>query len=181
MAGRIATARNPWHYTESGLSNIYLVGIEVVRDPETGEEEPVIPCIEDLHECIFLNLIKKPGPLTGREFRFLRRHLLWSCAKAADVLRSGPPRTIKTLEEKRADKRFFDQIGVDFFWRSACLEEFCRRASGVRKKQAEDLLSSLKTVRREVQKPPTSKPIRIQRKSSEAYGEIWESPLLRAA
>ena len=66
------------HYVESGLSNVYLDGIEVRRCPACGEEEVAIPAIESLHKASGGALIRKPHRLAGAEVRFLRKLLGWS-------------------------------------------------------------------------------------------------------
>lgn len=66
------------HYVESGLSDVYLDGIEVRRCPACGEEEVAIPAIESLHKAIGSALIRKPHRLAGPEVRFLRKLLGWS-------------------------------------------------------------------------------------------------------
>lgn len=62
-----------YHYTESGLKNIYLInGFEVHKTPY-GEAVSVQD-VEGLHRVISLNLCTKKH-LTGTEFRFLRKEM----------------------------------------------------------------------------------------------------------
>lgn len=62
-----------YHYTESGLNNIYLLnGFEVVNTPygkATSVED-----VEGLHKLIGSHLCMKQK-LTGEEFRFLRKEM----------------------------------------------------------------------------------------------------------
>jgi transcriptional regulator with XRE-family HTH domain len=62
-----------YHYTESGLNNIYLLnGFEVVDTPygkATSVED-----VEGLHKLIGSHLCMKQK-LTGEEFRFLRKEM----------------------------------------------------------------------------------------------------------
>jgi putative zinc finger/helix-turn-helix YgiT family protein len=65
-------------YTESGLPNIVLVGVEVRHCPQCGEDMVSIPHIEELHRSIAMALIRHPGRLSANEIRFLRKWLGWS-------------------------------------------------------------------------------------------------------
>jgi putative zinc finger/helix-turn-helix YgiT family protein len=65
-------------YTESGLPNVVLVGIEVRRCQQCGEEVVSIPHIEDLHQTIAMTLIRHPGRLVPDEIRYLRKWLGWA-------------------------------------------------------------------------------------------------------
>jgi putative zinc finger/helix-turn-helix YgiT family protein len=70
-----ATLEQPYHFVESGLDHIYLVGITVYRCDECNEELPEIPNIAQLHDKIAEGLVKKPSLLAGQEIRFLRKNL----------------------------------------------------------------------------------------------------------
>lgn len=65
----------PYKYTESGLSSITLVGIEVRTCPKCGERIASIPAIRKLHGLIAKLVVQKPTRLSGEEIRFLRTHL----------------------------------------------------------------------------------------------------------
>lgn len=64
-----------YHYTESGLDNVYLSNIELRVCESCGEVTPRIPRINRLHETIAKALALKPYPLSGAEVRFLRKQL----------------------------------------------------------------------------------------------------------
>lgn len=76
-------SRENWKYTESGLDGVTLVGVLVERCPNCGETMVSIPRMEKLHRRLALELIKKPS-FTGKEIRFLRKHLGWSQAQFAE-------------------------------------------------------------------------------------------------
>ena len=63
-----------YHYTESGLRNVWLVGVEIF-ECDCGERFAFIPCAQELHKLIAEILLKKEDQLSGREIRFLRKHL----------------------------------------------------------------------------------------------------------
>lgn len=63
-----------YHYTESGLSNIYLVN-GVNTEIEDGEEYTSIDNMDGLHKAIALAIVDSKRPLTHEEFKFLRVEL----------------------------------------------------------------------------------------------------------
>lgn len=64
-----------YHYTESGLQNVFLSGIKIAACGKCGERYPVVPSILDLHEKIAEAVALKPVPLTAEEAKFLRKQL----------------------------------------------------------------------------------------------------------
>jgi putative zinc finger/helix-turn-helix YgiT family protein len=75
--------RENHRYVESGLPNVTLVKVEVRRCPHCGEEELVIPKIEQLHRVLAGAVAMKTERLTHHEIRFLRKYLGWSGADFA--------------------------------------------------------------------------------------------------
>jgi putative zinc finger/helix-turn-helix YgiT family protein len=69
-----ATAEKPFHFTGSGLSKVYLVGIKYYTC-ECGEVTAEIPAIVDLMQLIARDLVMKPTSLVGEEVKFLRKRL----------------------------------------------------------------------------------------------------------
>lgn len=65
----------PYHFVESGLNNVYLVGITVRTCSDCKEDLPEIPNISRLHDKIAETIATKPAELTGEEIRFLRKNL----------------------------------------------------------------------------------------------------------
>lgn len=80
---------------------VLLQGIETRRCPECGEEEVVIPKIEELHRVISHAIARRPGQLKPREIRFLRTYLGYSSVDFANLL-GVTPETVSRWE--RADK-----------------------------------------------------------------------------
>lgn len=78
-----------YHYTECGLSNIYVQGITVGSDGTIG-----IPYIIQLHLSIAKAIIQKPTRLNGEEVRFLRTELGMTQTNLSDCLGV----TIKTVQ-----------------------------------------------------------------------------------
>ncbi len=66
-----------YHYTESGLDNVYLAnGFEYVNGP--NGREVVITDLDGLHEAIGRMLVYTKKDLTGRDIRFLRHEMVMS-------------------------------------------------------------------------------------------------------
>jgi DNA-binding XRE family transcriptional regulator len=62
-----------YHYRECGLSNVYLIG--GAHRGECSHCRETFYCIEDefqVLQVIGLEVFRKPGPLTGKEIRYLR-------------------------------------------------------------------------------------------------------------
>jgi putative zinc finger/helix-turn-helix YgiT family protein len=87
---RKATMDQPYHFIESGLDNIYLVGITVYRCDSCEEELPEIPSIAQLHDKIAERLVTKPSILAGPEIRFLRKNLGLLASEFAKFLDTTP-------------------------------------------------------------------------------------------
>jgi DNA-binding transcriptional regulator YiaG len=70
----LATGDKPFHFIDSGLPNIYLIGVKyfVYQD---GRLVPEIPAIKQLMQLIARDLIEQEEALTGEEIRFLRKRL----------------------------------------------------------------------------------------------------------
>jgi len=64
-----------YRFKESGLDNVTLCGIEIVKCSHCGNEDPMIPAMNDLFRTIALALVAKPYGLDGEEVRFLRKHM----------------------------------------------------------------------------------------------------------
>jgi putative zinc finger/helix-turn-helix YgiT family protein len=77
-------------YTESGLPNVVLVGVEVRRCPKCGESMVAIPHIEELHRALAMTLIRQAGRFTPSEIRFLRKWLGWSGIDFANHMGVAP-------------------------------------------------------------------------------------------
>jgi putative zinc finger/helix-turn-helix YgiT family protein len=77
-------------YTESGLPNVVLVGVEVRRCRNCGESMVAIPHIEELHRALAMTLIRQTGRLAPSEIRFLRKWLGWSGVDFASHMGVAP-------------------------------------------------------------------------------------------
>jgi len=62
-----------YEYIESGLKNVVLKSITVHECAKCGEVLPEIANVKQVHKWIAEYLLNKQAPLTGEEFRFLRK------------------------------------------------------------------------------------------------------------
>ena len=76
---------NPYHYTECGLSNVFLLnGYKFI---ETSRGKAVsIHDVDGLHKAIGLLLVTSKKDLSGEEIRFLRHEMLMSQATLSKLL-----------------------------------------------------------------------------------------------
>ena len=81
---RRATLDRPYRFSDSGLPNVFLVGIKCFQCKKCGEEVAEIPAIKDLMSLIARDLVGKREAFTGAEIRFLRKRL---GKKASDFAR----------------------------------------------------------------------------------------------
>jgi transcriptional regulator with XRE-family HTH domain len=71
---KFATVEEPFHFTDSGLPNVYLVGIKYFVC-ECGGILAEIPAIKQLMQLIARDVVTSHLDLTGTELRFLRKRL----------------------------------------------------------------------------------------------------------
>lgn len=78
--------RQTYHFTESGLENVFLENVDIYRCPDCEEEFVSIPRPLELLNCIAEALLRKPGLLSGQEIRFLRKNLYKKTADFAQLI-----------------------------------------------------------------------------------------------
>jgi putative zinc finger/helix-turn-helix YgiT family protein len=72
---KVTPERRNYRYTESGLSNVVLQGVQVADCSNCGNSDIVIPRMAKIHREIAKALARSPARLTGEQLRFLRKHL----------------------------------------------------------------------------------------------------------
>jgi len=75
-----------YHYTESGLDNVYLGGIDVFKCAKCGNIEAKIPRIEELHMIIAKSIISQQQRLNNKEIRYLRKYIGIKANELAKIL-----------------------------------------------------------------------------------------------
>ena len=83
---RTATLRNPYHFVDSGLPNVYLSGIKyrVCRACEMQSAD--IPALKQLMMVLARAVVESEAPLTGLEIRFLRKRLGKKATEFAQII-----------------------------------------------------------------------------------------------
>ena len=76
-----------YHYTESGLQNVWLKNGYVIRKTPYGKSVSVHD-VSGLHKAIGLAIARKPN-LTGAELRFLRKEMDMSQSALAKLIGSS--------------------------------------------------------------------------------------------
>jgi putative zinc finger/helix-turn-helix YgiT family protein len=94
-----------YHYTLSGLSNVFLKNIEVEKCNNCDVEIPLIPRILLLHKTIARAIISKKSLLLGEEIRFLRKNLRIKAQDWAKFLRKD----VATISRAEKDGNFLNK------------------------------------------------------------------------
>ena len=76
---------NKYRYTESGLNNVVIEGIEVVKD-DLGDTVYCIPNVRGLHRAIAHAIITHDVGISGKELRFLRTEMGLTQKELAKIL-----------------------------------------------------------------------------------------------
>lgn len=77
---------NHFHYTECGLDNVFIEGLETQMD-DAGEEVLVIPNIFGLHQVLAYCVITRKHGLRPDELRFLRTEMGLTQAELAEIVK----------------------------------------------------------------------------------------------
>ena len=96
-----------YHYTESGLRNVWLVNGYKTRTVD-GHEAVAIHDVDQLHQVIGKSLADKPC-LTGTELRFLRKEIGLSQTKLAELL-GTTEQTVSLWERGRRMPKAYDRL-----------------------------------------------------------------------
>ncbi|KAI94998.1 transcriptional regulator [Rhodomicrobium udaipurense JA643] len=64
-----------YRYTECGLDNVIIQGVEFVTD-DNGEEVVSIPNVNGLHKAIAEGILLRQAGMSGKELRFIPRRIL---------------------------------------------------------------------------------------------------------
>lgn len=99
--GTMKSTRGAHRYTESGLSDVTLVNVEIRTCPDCGEREVVIPKMEHLHRMIAHDMSLRSRRLEPQEVRFLRTWLGFVTADFALTM-GVRPETVSRWESKEA-------------------------------------------------------------------------------
>jgi DNA-binding transcriptional regulator YiaG len=87
---KTATAKAPYHFVDSGLPNVYLVGISYWVCKECGKQRAEIPFLKDLMVKIGRAVVRQEAPLNNAEIRFLRKRLGKKSSEFAKIVGVTP-------------------------------------------------------------------------------------------
>jgi putative zinc finger/helix-turn-helix YgiT family protein len=77
--------KKDYKYLESGLDNVKLINF-AVYECDCGEEIPIIPNIEGVHNLIGLMIVKSKRLLLGQQIKYLRKELGLKAVDLAKLL-----------------------------------------------------------------------------------------------
>ena len=109
----ISTFDQPYHYTESGLSDVYLVNVTTHSCPNCDVQVADIPRMNELHQLISKVIILTPSPVTGEQFRFLRKETRLRPKEFAERV-GVDPKTVANWERADTLNRQND-LAIRFF------------------------------------------------------------------
>ena len=90
-----------YRYTECGLDDVVIEGLEVVTD-DSGEQVYCIPNLPSLHRAIAQMIINRSSALSGKELRFLRTEMGLTQPELAAILKVSRP-TINRWEQGKTE------------------------------------------------------------------------------
>jgi transcriptional regulator with XRE-family HTH domain len=96
---KVATIEKPYHFLDSGLPNVYLVGIKYFVC-ECGNVVAEIPAVKQLMQLIARDVVLSPRDLTGKEIRFLRKRLGKKATEYCSYL-GVEPETLSRIENDK--------------------------------------------------------------------------------
>ena len=96
---RFATEDEPFHFVDSGLPNVYLIGIRYFTC-DCGSVAAEIPAVKQLMQLIARDLVEGHQSLTGAEVRFLRKRLGRKATEFSKEL-GIEPETLSRLETEK--------------------------------------------------------------------------------
>lgn len=100
MVEKQATTKSPYHFLDSGLSNVFLVGIKYCTCSVCGAMSAEIPAPLQLMKVIAESIVMKRGILKGEEIRFLRKRMGKKAADFAALLGNSPEHLSKLETSK---------------------------------------------------------------------------------
>jgi transcriptional regulator with XRE-family HTH domain len=82
-------AMGEYRYTECGLDNVFIEGINVLID-DGDEKSTTIPNINALHRVIAHGIVSRKSGMSGKELRYLRTEMGMTQAQVAKIVHREP-------------------------------------------------------------------------------------------
>ncbi|HEY6126848.1 MAG TPA: helix-turn-helix domain-containing protein [Candidatus Acidoferrum sp.] len=122
--------RGDYEFKETGLRDLVLLDVELVKCGKCGNVDPVLFQVDELMHIAAVAILQKPYRLQGEELRFLRKHIDLNQEEFAKLLRVNKTtlskwennedpigiqsdllaRTVVISRDKRLEKRAADHI-----------------------------------------------------------------------
>jgi YgiT-type zinc finger domain-containing protein len=122
--------RGDYEFKETGLRDVILLDIELVKCDKCGNVDAILFRVDDLMNLIAIAILQKPYRLQGEELRFLRKHVELTQEEFAKLLHVDKTtlskwennedpigvqsdlwaRTVVMSRDKRLEKRAADHI-----------------------------------------------------------------------
>ena len=132
-----------YHYVESGLDNVYLIGVSQFECKDCGEVEVRIPDPIVLHIILAISISMKEGLLEGPEIRFMRKEIGMSAKAFAEMICVSPVTLSNWETGEMRPKPSSDQL-IRYAFKSMMQHRFSTLISTM-----EDQVQKSETVRRE--------------------------------
>lgn len=113
-----------YRYTESGLKNVILKGIDAYECPECKGISPIIKDIKELHRFIAQKLVNKTSLLLGRELSFLRKEMRIKAKEFAQILGVHKVTLSRWENEKEQISPVCDRF-IRLFYNNKIFEQTC--------------------------------------------------------
>jgi len=78
--------RGDYEFKETGLRDLVLLDIELVKCGKCGNVDPILFQVDELMHIAAVAILQKPYRLQGEELRFLRKHIDMSQEEFAKLL-----------------------------------------------------------------------------------------------
>jgi len=72
---QVTAFRGDYLFVESGLDNVMLRGVKLLKCSKCGNVTPVLSKINELMRVIASAVVLQPSPLTGKQIRYLRKYI----------------------------------------------------------------------------------------------------------
>jgi putative zinc finger/helix-turn-helix YgiT family protein len=105
-----ATKEKPYRFLDSGLENVYLVGIKYWTCDECQTQWAEIPAPEQLMNVIAESIVMKAALLSGAEVKFLRKRVGKRAADFAELINYTPEHFSKLETESLELKPATDKL-----------------------------------------------------------------------
>jgi transcriptional regulator with XRE-family HTH domain len=89
MQRRIEGDMSVYRYSECGLDNVLIEGMDTVFDDD-DENAITITNVDGLHRAIALGIVRKKTGMTGKELRYLRTEMGMTQAELASIVHREP-------------------------------------------------------------------------------------------